>query len=246
MPPVRWTTDEQLAFLKNEDLTWAAVKNGPNTLKSFYARVTAAFLEKWPAIPDKEIMEKAGGDSAKAQTMAEDKLHKVSIARNPGFFFFSYSVSQSIHNWFSNEHRQNKQAPPIPEPILDLSGKYSRKKPPLQPWQAFCSLYYRPRDSSLRPEAQSLFKRRNDPTAVKFLTDFFPPDTDIGATDYLPFLSAFLRERCTRLSRDEEEKVQAYIQEQDLMVTEQRDLPWSIDDDYDDDPLLAENRYIQK
>ena len=161
-------------------------------------------------------------------------------------FLFSYSVSQSIHNWFSHEHRQNKQTPPIPEPILDLSGKYSRKKPPLQTWQAFSIIYYRPQGSSLRTEALSLFERRNDPTAIKFLADFFPPQTDISTTEYLPFLTAFLRERCTRLSDDEEKKVQAYIQEQDLIVTEQWALPWSLDEDYDDDPLMAENRYIQR
>lgn len=116
----------------------------------------------------------------------------------------------------------------------------------MQTWQAFCSIYYRPQNSLLRPEVQSLFKRRDDPAAVKFLAGFFPPHTDISAQDYLPFLTAFLRERCTRLSPNEEEKVKAYIEERDLMIAEQRDLPWSLDDNYEDEPLLAENRYIQR
>ena len=76
-------------------MAWNSVKNGPHTLKSFYARVAADFLERWPAIPDKKIMEKAGGDLAKAQTMAEDKLHRVSIfVRDPGFSFFLFRVTE--------------------------------------------------------------------------------------------------------------------------------------------------------
>lgn len=91
-----------------------------------------------------------------------------------------------------------------------------------------------------------LFNRRNDPTAVAFLTDFLPSDADISTTDYLTFLSAFARERCTRLSVDEEEKVQAYINEQQSLDAEHRDHPWFLDDDYEDEPLLAENKYIQQ
>lgn len=92
MPPAKWTTPEQLEFLKTEDLKWTSVKNGPNSLKSFYARVTAAFLEKWPAVPSKRILAKAGGDSVKAKTMAEQKIGNVSIlACSP--LSFSYFVS---------------------------------------------------------------------------------------------------------------------------------------------------------
>ena len=93
---------------------------------------------------------------------------------------------------------------------------------------------------------KSLFERRNDPTAISFLVPFLPTDYDIASTDHLTFLSAFARERCTRLSSDEEQKVQDHIDEQQLLAVEHRDYPWSLDDDYEDNPLLAENRYIQQ
>ena len=63
--------------------------------------------------------------------------------------------------------------------------------------------------------------------------------------DYLTFLSAYFRERCTHLSEEETEKVQAYIDEQGSLAAELQDRPWSLDDDNNNDSLLAENKYIQ-
>lgn len=91
-----------------------------------------------------------------------------------------------------------------------------------------------------------LFEQRHKPTVVQFLANFLPPDTDISKTDFLTFLGAFSRERCTRLSSDEEEQVQTYIEQHEELVAERRDHPWFDEDDYDDKPLLAENRYIQQ
>jgi hypothetical protein len=79
---------------------------------------------------------------------------------------------------------------------------------------------------------------------LDFSLNSFPPDTNIATTDPLTFLGTFSRERCTRLSNEEQEEVQAYIERQQQLTTEQRDHPWSLDDDYEDTPLLAENRYI--
>jgi hypothetical protein len=136
--------------------------------------------------------------------------------------------------------------PVIQKPLLDLGGKHSRKKPPLQKWQAFSSIYYRPDDSPLRAEVKLLYKKRHDSTAVGFLSEFLPPDVDISTTDPLTFLGAFSRERCSHLSTKEEEEVQAYIESQQLLSSDQRDHPWFLDDDYEAKPLLAENRYIQQ
>lgn len=93
---------------------------------------------------------------------------------------------------------------------------------------------------------RSLFEKRGDPAAVGFLTDFLPSDGKTGTVDYLVFLSAYLRERCTRLSREEEQKVQAYIDEQESLAMELQDRPWSLDNDDKGDPLLAENKYVQR
>lgn len=155
-------------------------------------------------------------------------------------------MRQRITNWFGNQHRSSKQTPSVPEPLLDLSGKNSRKKPPLQKWQAYSAVYYRPKSSALRGEVRLLFDRRNDPAAVEYLTPFLSADTDVSTTDYLTFLSAFARERCTRLSSDEEHEVQDYIDKQQLLAAELRDRPWFLDDDYETNPLLAENRYVQR
>lgn len=143
-------------------------------------------------------------------------------------------------------HRSAKSNPPVSTPVLDLSGKYSRKRPPLQRWQAFSAIYYRPKGSPLRDEVKSLYKRRGDPAAIEFLVDFLPPKADVEKLEYLNFLSAYLRERCTHLSNDEEQAVEAYIKEEALSAMEIRDRPWLFDDNFEDEPLLAENKYIQE
>jgi hypothetical protein len=244
MAPPKWSTPEQLAFLVKEDAQWATIKAGNSTLKSFYARTTNSFLEQWPVTPDEKTLVKVGGNAVKAQELAENKLLNVSMRLSPSTF--SHLVRQRITEWFTNRHRQTKAAPSAPEPVLDLSGKHSRKRPPLQKWQAFSALYYRPQDSTIRDEVKSLFKRRNDPAVVGFLADFLPSGTNISTTDHLTFLSAYARERCTRLSSEEEEDIQAYIEEQQLLAKEHQDRPWYFDNDFEDKPLLAENRHVQQ
>ena len=147
--------------------------------------------------------------------------------------------------WYTQRHRRKKGAPKADKPLLDLAGKHSRKKPPLQKWQAFSSVYYRPKGSPLRAEVKSLFDGRHNSAAVEHLSEFLPPDANIASVDFLTFLGAFSRERCTRLSDEEEKQIQEYIESQQLLAAEQRDRPWYLDDDYEDKPLLAENRYIQ-
>jgi len=91
-----------------------------------------------------------------------------------------------------------------------------------------------------------LFEQRCDPSAVGFLLDFLPPGTDISTIGFLTFLGAFSCERCTHLSSDEEQEVQAHIEQQQLLAAEYRDRPWCLDDDFEDKPLLAENRHVQQ
>jgi hypothetical protein len=148
--------------------------------------------------------------------------------------------------WYINRHRQKKVTPAASKPLLDLAGRSTRRKPPLQKWQAFSSLYYRAEDSPLRTEVKSLFDQRHDPQVVGFLAEFLPPGTDIATVDHLTFLGAFARERCNRLSNEEEERVQAYIEEQQMLAVEHHDRPWFLDDSYKDNPLWAENKYIQE
>lgn len=93
---------------------------------------------------------------------------------------------------------------------------------------------------------KSLFDKRHNSEVVGYLADFLPPETDIGSTDLLAFLGAFARERCSRLSSKEEEEVDAYIEEDQLLAMERQDHPWRDNDQYEDKPLLAENRYIQQ
>lgn len=153
---------------------------------------------------------------------------------------------QRIGNWFGNRHRPAKQTSAAPDPLLDLSGKHARKKPPLQPWQAFSVLYFHPADSSLRREVDELFSQRNDAAVIGHLASYLPQDVNMNTVQPLQFLSAVLRERCTRLSSEEEAKVKAYIQEQSLLAEEHRDKPWFLDDDFEDKPLLAKNRFVQQ
>lgn len=91
-----------------------------------------------------------------------------------------------------------------------------------------------------------MFERRDDPAAINHLAPFLPSDTTIESLSYLTFLSAYFRERCTRLSSEEEKRVEAYIEEQELLAVQRRDQPWFLDDNYEDKPLLAENKYIQE
>jgi hypothetical protein len=115
----------------------------------------------------------------------------------------------------------------------------------LQKWQAFSVIYHRPKGSPLRDQVQSLFEQRNDPAAVGFLSDFLPPNVDISTIDHLTFLSAYMRERCTRLSAEEEQKVDAYIERQEALAAEERHRPWFLESDCEDEPLSTENKYIQ-
>lgn len=71
-----------------------------------------------------------------------------------------------------------------------------------------------------------MFSQRNDPGAVGYLAGFLPPGADISTMDELTFLGVFVRERCTRLSSDEEAQVLAHIDEQELLAADYRDRPW--------------------
>lgn len=244
MPAPKWTTPEQLQFLLAEDEKWLNVKAGNSSLRGFYVRTAQKFLEKWPMDPDTETLTLTKGDIEEAKKSVEAQLVKVSLIPlqlyDPLTFFW-----QRIGNWFSNHHRSLKSTPSVSGSVLDLSGKHSRKMPPLQKWQAFSIIYYRPPDSPLRIEARSLFEKRGHPAAIKHLAKTLPADADINTIDYLVFLSAYLRERCTCLSKEEEKKVQDHIDKQESLAVELQDRPWSLDDDNENDPLLAENRYIQ-
>jgi hypothetical protein len=90
-------------------------------------------------------------------------------------------------------------------------------------------------DSPLHAEVRLLFERR--PAATGSLAH--------SHKHYLTFLGAYLRERCTRLSEEEKQKIQAYIDQQESLAVELRDKPWSLKDDDETDPLLRENKYIQ-
>ena len=245
MAPPKKSTTEQLAFLMKEDLKWQGVKEGDGTLKNFYIRTAQAYLEKWPVTLDDEALAAAEGDEAKAKAAAEVLVHTVSARVLLHCQFLTVTL-QYVHNWFTHRHRKARSTPSVPEPLLDLSGKYSRKRIPMQQWQAFSVLYYRPKNSTLRPEVISLFNRRNDPTAVRYLKDFFPPDADVATMDYLAFLSAFLRERCTRLTREEEDEVRTHIETQHSIAVEHQDQPWFLDEDFEKNPILAENKYTQE
>lgn len=78
MPAQKWTTPEQLAFLIAEDAKWPVIKAGANSLKGFYLRTAKTFLEKWPAVPDTEVMKEAGNDPVKAKEIVEAQLLSVS------------------------------------------------------------------------------------------------------------------------------------------------------------------------
>ena len=245
MPPSKKSTPEQLAFLETEDLKWKGVKEGEGTLKSFYIRTAQSYLEKWLVTVDDKALAAAEGDEAKAKATAEKAVHTVSAGNSLRCSFLTLTL-QYVHNWFTHRHRQLKSTPSAPEPLLNLSGKYSRKRIPMQTWQAFSALYYRPQNSTLRPQVKSLFERHNNPMAVSHLMDFFPPESELKTMDYLVFLSGFMRERCTCMTPNEEEEVQAHIQNQHLLAVEYQDRPWTLDDDFENNPLLAENRYVQK
>jgi hypothetical protein len=94
-------------------------------------------------------------------------------------------------------------------PVLDLAGKHSRKKPPLQAWQAYSILKYRPKDSPLRVEVVKLFEERTNSAVIAPLIPFFPSSTDFSTVDFLTFLSAYMRERCTHLTAEEQGQVEA-------------------------------------
>ena len=245
MPPQPWATPEQQAFLIGEDSEWLLTKAGSTTLKGFYTRTAMTFLQQWPMEPTAQMLEEAGDNVARVKELVEGEMVRVSREYNSPFSF-NLHLSQRIANWYSNRHRQKKLTPTAPNSLLDLSGKHTRKKPPLQQWQAFSAIYYRPEDSPIRREVDALFNQRNDPAATAYLTSYLPSDTNMKTIKRLLFLSAFLRERCTRLSSEEHTKVHAYIQEQSLLAEEHRDKPWFLDEDYEDKPLLAENRFIQQ
>ena len=128
MAPSRWATPEQLEFLITEDSKWEMTKAGSGTHKNFYARTAKAFLKKFPDY-----------EPAETQELVEAGLESVRVVVQFCFMFTDFTP-QCIGTWYSNRHRQKKPPPAASKPILDLAGKGSRKKPPLQKWQAFSSV----------------------------------------------------------------------------------------------------------
>ena len=207
MAPQPWAMPEQQDFLRKEDAEWALTKAGPGHLKGFYTRTAIAFLKRWLMSPSEKILEAVGGDEVEAARLVEWEMTHMSHSSPFSLSALLSLIPQRMSNWYSNLHCPRKASPTTSEAMLNLSGKTSRKKPPLQKWQAFSVIYYCPTNSPLHHEVEALFDQRHDPSAVGYLTKFLPQDVDMKTVEHLQFLLAFMRERCTRLSSGEEAKV---------------------------------------
>ena len=131
----RWTTDPQHLFLEGHLRRWE--EGGElHGLTPFYARVTREFIELWKSPIPTDIADKSITDEAKV-VLADER--RGTVSSNLFFFSTPYSLSpcQQITNWFRNNRRKLEiSVPPLPKPVLDLTGKVARKPCPLQVHQA--------------------------------------------------------------------------------------------------------------
>ena len=126
---------------------------------------------------------------------------------------------------------------------MDLTGKSARKPVPLQPYQAYSARYFQP-NSPLREEVDDLWNRREEQEVIDILSPFMVGEASHNRR--LFFHNAVMKWKCSKLSEDEKEELQAWIEDE---VDERWDAikhPWKNPQVEEADELTVENQYIQR
>lgn len=134
------------------------------------------------------------------------------------------------------------QEPYLNQRPLDLTGRSARKKPPYQLHQAFSVLYWRPNDSPLRREVNSLWEKRHDNAVKECLDPHVKASGGVASLSRLQFHMAVMLWKCSSLSPDELATLHGWIDEQRAL----NGCPWAAEADAYGDSLVAENRHIQR
>lgn len=96
----------------------------------------------------------------------------------------------------------------------------------------------------LRKEVADLWKRRKDNDVVEMLAPFMVREA--GNDSHLVFHNAVMQMKCSKLSEDERQDLQAWIEEE---VKERWDIikhPWKHPQAKQVDELTTENEYVQR
>ena len=173
------------------------------------------------------------------------------VPRPPPLHIFTLTLRQRVSNWYKEERKKAKRpttpySNPTPR-VLDLSGKSKRKGAPYQLHQAFSILYWRPQDSPLRLEVESLWIRRDEDSVHEILKPFLKEavKTSTSTSEKLVFHMAVMRWKCSLLTTDGLTTLQDWVDEQHKSKEKIRSLPWSDEAGEHGDGLFAENTYVQ-
>ncbi|KAF9777600.1 hypothetical protein BJ322DRAFT_1114895 [Thelephora terrestris] len=217
-----WSTPEQLEYLEQRLPGLDAEKAG-NGLKQFYTSVARDFAKLWPPpVLQSDFMDNRTPAAAEA----------VAYSRR----------ERQISDWFKNARKRNP-TPSKPKPVLDLSGKNSRRPLPLQLHQAYSVRFSRPEESPLRKEVDDLWKRRKSPDVVQQLTPFMLQAADFN--NRMLFHNGVMRQKVSLLTVEERLELQAWIDEETQTRINLALRPWEACLAEGEDKLMAENQYIQ-
>lgn len=145
------------------------------------------------------------------------------------------------------KHRKRSSAPVACSPpthFLDLTGKSTRKPPPLQPHQAYSVIHFRPDQSPLREEVQDLWDRRDDEDVKKMLSSFVVNEGQNNKR--ILFHNTVMRWKCSLLSQDEQRELQEWIKDDERKRWDAIRYPWRALQTTDVSEMTAENQHIQR
>jgi hypothetical protein len=150
---------------------------------------------------------------------------------------------QQITEWFKKLRRKLQKTSSHPKPIINLTGKVTRKPIPLQLHQAYSSRYCQP-GTPLYDKVEDLWNRCEDPGIIAIIS----PHT-VGESDFkkhLLYHNAVMRWKCSTLSKDKKEDLEVWVNQNILERWDAILHPWRDPLNKEVSELTAKNKYIQE
>ena len=204
----RWTTPEELAWLKGRFDDWSDVKH-KKKVAAWLMGTTKEFIDVFPTW----------------KSLPYPKMYIVSIFSLVRYMGFLTTGSQKIKNWFYN-HDEESKTPSHEGPSVTLGRKRPRKPTCLTGYQAYSRLFCE-KGSALHTKLREQWSAfaKGDKAAIKayshLLLNLVP-----ASIKFVTFQQALLKERMPKISEDKRHQVEAFIEtcfEEDSNLHDQ---PW--------------------